>query len=71
MGQFLAIGLVERLFVEKKNLEKFAIYKDRLVDAMVKQLYFEPGVYDEKDDDEHVYFDLKPDILYNELIPFL
>jgi hypothetical protein len=70
MGQYLALGIVFTTKVDKSVLKKYGISKETMIDRMVQDFYFEPEIYNLADNDEYV-FNIKPELLSRELIPFL
>lgn len=71
MGQYLCTGIMMSHSVSKARLEKLDISKDKLVENMVKTLCFCPELYDLKENDEIISFDIKQSVIENQLIPLL
>jgi len=71
MGQFLAIGLVTRMVVEKAQVEKAGFSIEKLQSEMSKELHFMPEIYDFSDSTKYYSYILKSEVFYNQLIPFL
>ena len=72
MGDFLAIGLVNRIYVKRKEVDGAQITLDRLQERMKQDFYYSPDIYtmNEHDDTYHV-FTLKEDVLHEQLVPLL
>jgi len=71
MGQFLATGIITQCAAEKKNMLKYNITKEELLEQMQKQLHFAPEIYDLTESEKYYIFDLQPDVFQIQLIPFL
>lgn len=71
MGQFLAIGIVSKISVAKKQVNKAQISIDQLQEKMQQECYFLPELYEINETEDSYYFELKESILYEQLVPFL
>ena len=71
MGQYLAIGLVTTIRVEKSAVEKAALTTAALVKKMATSFNFVADLYLLGEDDEYYTFTLKKDIWHGQLQPFL
>lgn len=69
MGQYLAIGLVTEFGTSIKNLKN--VTKDELITEMENKLHFCPEIYDFSETSDHYLFNLKSQVLENQLVPFL
>ena len=64
MGQFLAIGLVTQISVDKKKLARVQLTPEQLQERMKAQLHYDPALYLLRDYDDFYGFDLNEDIFY-------
>jgi hypothetical protein len=71
MGQFLAIGIVSRMSVAKKQVNKAQVSVEQLQEKMQQECYFLPELYEIDETEDFYYFQLKEAILYEQLVPFL
>lgn len=71
MGQFLAIGLVTKIGVEKKEVDKAQLNLKQLQKKMKEELHYIPEIYVASDEEDFYQFILKDDIFHAQLIPFL
>lgn len=71
MGQFLAIGIVSKIGVAKKQVNKAQISIEQLQEKMQQECYFLPELYEVSETEDFYYFQLKQVVLYEQLIPFL
>ena len=71
MGQFLAIGLVTQIGVDKKKLARVQLTPEQLQERMTAQLHYDPALYLLRDYDDFYGFDLNEDIFYAQLLPLL
>ncbi len=71
MGQFLAIGLVTKISVDKKKLALAKITLEQLQERMKAELHYEPELYLLHDADDFYGFDLNEDIFCAQLLPLL
>lgn len=71
MGQFLAIGLVTKIGVEKKEIDKAQLNLKQLQEKMKEELNYIPEIYVASDEKDFYYFKLKDDIFHAQLIPLL
>jgi hypothetical protein len=71
MGQFLAIGLVTQISVDKKKLARVQLTPEQLQERMKAKLHYEPALYQLRDYDDFYGFDLNEDIFYAQLLPLL
>jgi hypothetical protein len=71
MGQFLAIGIVSKISVAKKQVNKAQISVEQLQEKMQQECYFLPELYEINETEDFYYFELKEAILYEQLVPFL
>ena len=71
MGQFLAIGLVTQISVDKKKLARTQLTPEQLQERMIAELHYDPALYLLRDNDDFYSFDLKEDIFYAQLLPLL
>lgn len=71
MGQFLAIGLVTQISVDKKKLARVRLTPEQLQERMKAELHYDPALYLLRDYDGFYGFDLKEDIFYAQLLPLL
>ena len=71
MGQFLAIGLVTQISVDKKKLARVQLTPEQLQERMKAQLHYDPALYLLHDYDDFYVFDLNEYIFYAQLLPLL
>ena len=71
MGQYLSIGLVTECGCSKKKLEQQNVTQEELIDGMKNKLHFDPTIYNLSEVNDNYLFTLKPDVLEQQLIPFL
>ena len=71
MGQYLSIGLVTECGCSKKKLEQQNVTQEELIDGMKNKLHFDPTIYNLSEVNDNYLFTLKPDVLAQQLIPFL
>ena len=71
MGQFLAIGLVTKIGVEKKEVDKAQLNLEQLQKKMKEELHYIPKIHVASDSEDFYHFILKDDIFHAQLIPFL
>ena len=71
MSQYLAIGLSTSFNFSKKEMENHKILKEEVIENMQKKHQFDPSIYDEIEEESFYCFKLKPEILEEQLIPFL
>ena len=71
MGQFLAIGLATKIYVEQRELNAAQLTLDLLIERIREKLYFPPEIYETKEAKEGYSLNLKDYIIYEQLIPFL
>ncbi len=71
MGQFLAIGLVTKIGVEKKEVDKAQLNLEQLQEKMKEELHYIPEIYLTCDEEDFYHFILKDDIFHAQLIPLL
>jgi hypothetical protein len=71
MGQYLAIGLVTTIRVEKSAVEKAALTTKVLKEKMATSFSFVADLYSLGEDDEYYVFTLKKVIFHGQLQPFL
>lgn len=71
MGQYLAIGLITECGCSKKKLDQQNVTQDELIGAMKNKLHFDPTIYNLSEANDNYLFTLKPDVLEQQLIPFL
>jgi hypothetical protein len=74
MGQYLAIGLVVKKEIKKKELEisnSTPISVDEIISKMEKEYYFDKNIYNQIETETTFLFELKNEILFNQLVPFL
>jgi hypothetical protein len=71
MGTYMAIGIVTKIGVSKKEMNTMEYNIDKIKDEINKKLYFNCDLYNLKENDDGYFFILKDNILENELRPFL
>ncbi len=71
MGQYLAIGIVTRVIVSKKELKKGDISQAELIDQMQSRLHFNTEIFSLSENEDYLIFMLKDDVFHHQLIPFL
>ena len=71
MGRYLAIGLVTECGSSKIKLEQQNVTQEELIDGMKNKLHFDPTIYNLSEVNNNYLFTLKPDVLAQQLIPFL
>ncbi len=71
MGQFLATGLALSLSISKKEMAKNKLELNTMIQSMESVLNFNAALYTPQERAENLVFELKPEILHRELIPFL
>ena len=71
MGQFLAIGLVTKIGVEKKEVDNAQLNLEQLQEKMKVEFHYIPEIYIASDEKDFYYFTLKDDIFHAQLIPLL
>ncbi len=71
MGQVLAIGIVTECVTSKKNVEKAGISQDELIVEMKRKTHFDPTIYDISETENSYHFQLKTEIIENQLVLFL
>jgi len=71
MGQFLAIGLVTKISVEKKEADKAQLDLEQLQEKMREEFHYVPELYFASEQQGVYQFILKNDIIHAQLIPFL
>lgn len=71
MGQYLAVGLITKLSVSKKQAEKAKITLDEAVQNLTQNTHFRAEVYDFSAEEETWVWTLKKEIWESELYDFL
>jgi hypothetical protein len=71
MGQFLAIGLVTEIGVNKSKADKADLTLAQLQEQMQRDLHYVPDIYTASEKDGYYHFLLNEDIFHPELLPFL
>ncbi|MCI5130698.1 MAG: hypothetical protein D3904_04080, partial [Candidatus Electrothrix sp. EH2] len=71
MGQFLAVGLVTEIRINKSKADKADLTLDQLQERMQHDLHYAPQIYTATEKDGYYRFLLNEDILHSELLPFL
>ena len=71
MGQFLSIGIVTRLGILKKEMEKGRIEPAEVFELIENTLHYPIDIYEVTENEDAIFLTLKNDIITSELIPFL
>ena len=71
MGQFLAIGLVTKIGVNKSKTDKINLSLEQLQEQMQRDLHYVPDLYTASEEDGYYHFLLNEEIFHAELPPFL
>ena len=71
MGQFLAVGLVTKMTVEKSEAEKADMDLDLVKERLNKDLYFDTAIYDVSEGEGYYRFLLNEQVFQTQLIPLL
>ncbi len=71
MGQYLSVGIVTRLSVLKKEMEKGKIEQAEVFEQLENTLYFPIDIYDVTENDNAIILTLKNDVFMSELLSFL
>ena len=71
MGQYLAIGIVNRITVSIREMQEFKLEKTELLQQLENTLFFPLDLYDIADGPLALVLSLKKSVLASELIPFL
>ena len=71
MGQYLAIGLVTKIKIEKNKDNKILLNIENLQEKMQDFFHFVPQIYRPSEDDDSYMFILREDIINSQLIPLL
>lgn len=71
MGQFLAIGLVTKIKVEKTKVQKAQMSTEQLQAKIQQEYGFDADLYEPIENEEIYEFQLKQEILIEQLLPFL
>ncbi|MCI5179320.1 MAG: hypothetical protein D3911_08370 [Candidatus Electrothrix sp. AW3_4] len=71
MGQFLAIGLVTEIRINKAKSDKADLTLAQLQEHMQQKLHYVPAIYTATEKDGYYHFQLNEDIFHAELLPFL
>lgn len=71
MGQYLAIGLSTNIIIQKSYAKEAKISFNDLKEKMQNELYFDTKIYNIDTDEDCYYFNLKPDVLSEQLVPLL
>ena len=69
MGNFLYISIATKIVVLKRDCFNHIISSREIIEKMSR--YFQLDLYFQSEDDNHVYFDLKEDVIKNNLCSFL
>jgi hypothetical protein len=71
MGQFLAIGLVTEIGVNKSEADKADLTLEQVQERMQHDLHYVPDIYTATEEDNRYHFLLNEEIFHAELLPFL
>jgi len=71
MGQYLGIGIMTRLTIEKANIKKAKVSKNDLFEAMKNKFHLDVEIYNLTEDDEYMVLHLKDEVFQNQLVPML
>jgi hypothetical protein len=71
MGRFLGIGLVTKIKVAKTEVQKAQMSVEQLQAKIEQELGFDTGLYDLIENEDVYEFQLKEEILFEQLLPFL
>lgn len=71
MGQFLAIGLVTKIKVEKAKVQQAQMSVGELQEKIQQKYGFNADLYELIENEEVYEFELKKEILFEQLLPFL
>jgi hypothetical protein len=71
MGQYLAIGLMHKIFASCEEMTEEKITPDELRQEMQESLYYDMSIYDEEMTKDDLVYTLKEDVFKDGLIPFL
>jgi hypothetical protein len=71
MGQFLAIGLVTKIEVEKAKVQQAQMSVGQLQEKIQQKYGFNADLYELIENEEVYEFELKKEILFEQLLPFL
>ena len=71
MGQYLTIGLLTSIAIDKERARKESSATPEEVRDVVQKVYNQSGIYDLVEDDDAVYLKLKPEVANAEMVDFL
>ena len=71
MGQYLAVGICNRVYSAKKDMERSKLTADQLVVALRHELRFDPEIYEQRGFSDAHGFDLKESVFNEGLLPLL
>jgi len=72
MGQYLGIGLIDKVIIEKSAVDKAGLSMEKLQEKMTQEFYYAPELYDINQVENELYcFQLKQTVITEQLIPFL
>ena len=71
MGQYLTIGLLTSIAIDKERARKESSATPEEVRDVMQKVYNQCGIYDLVEDDDRVYLKLKPEVANPEMAAFI
>jgi len=70
MGTYMGIGIVNKIIIEKENLNRINTTIDKVQDDITKEFNIDFDIYSLQEDNRYV-FSLKDNVIENQLVSFL
>lgn len=71
MGTYLSTNLWARMSIKTEDVKDTFLNQKQLSEFLKSELDFHPDIYEYQEIDEKILFQLKPEVLASEFIPFL